>query len=1011
MANEKISELPSGAPAQPTDDIPIARGGQNFALQAGQIAALAENVSRSVSIFGNTIPSIGFASSGTQQLGALFLSANGNVSAGMEGNVLVLSGAGGGGGGGNFSGGVSNIGNTGGATGITGSQLVLAGGNNITLSQSIGPNGATVSVVGGGGGGGGVAVTLGGNTAGVLSLVSSGTMFLAGGNNVTLSQNGNSITISANTAAAASISISAGTTSSGFGGITFGNANNISFGLNNGTITATASQSVQSGAVYVLGNTAGQSTSSTYDARSLSIAASGNISAGWSNGSLLLTNIAGDFNGVGMSNLGNTAGISGTQSQQLVLVGGNNVTLSGSAAGGSGTISINVPTQSNQSIGIFASSQTFAQSSSSTFDARSLTVVGSGNISVGMSAGSLLISGNPGAGLATIFAAGNTTGQSSSSSLNISAFNISAAGILSAGWSSNSFIISAPASTGISQSMFAASNTTLGTSGTQTIGQLSLAGAGNVSVGVSNGSYVISGSGGGGGGVNFGVSTAGNTAGATGTVSTGNVVLVGSGPISLSQATGAAGSAATITILAPAISSISGTGNASIAVAGSTISIGVNAAAITIGGNSTSAGAGFSNISTGTAFFAGGNNITLSQNGASITISGGAGGGVGASVGVSTGGNTLGNTGTFSGQVVFAGGNNITLSVSSGAAGAQTITISGANAGGAQTGISGIIVSNTTYTSGTVSFSNANGITFGSAAGQAITASYNSTQFAGTAGNVFATGNTTQNSSSALPLTSRLYDFLGGITGGFSNGSIQISGPSVSSLSATGWASVSVNGSTISVGAAAPQLSFFQPLGPIQSTTVTQFGNGTVQVYPAIAAFPFTATRVDMMASVSAAALAVSTEAQTLSMFVGLYSLNGSTLSLASSGSQSYAWSNNSGGSSSVLTGLRRFSAPINVNYTGGFDLFIGIMSNTTFVNTNGISLSNLVIPVAPGAQLNGLIGETTNNSKQFVPGQGIFSTTSAGMPSSMALAAISGIGSSSVNGFAAPVQFVNVTA
>jgi hypothetical protein len=32
-------------------------------------------------------------------------------------------------------------------------------------------------------------------------------------------------------------------------------------------------------------------------------------------------------------------------------------------------------------------------------------------------------------------------------------------------------------------------------------------------------------------------------------------------------------------------------------------------------------------------------------------------------------------------------------------------------------------------------------------------------------------------------------------------------------------------------------------------------------------------------------------------------------------------------------------------------------------------------------------------------------------MPSSMALTAISGIGSSSVNGFAAPVQFVNVTA
>ena len=166
-----------------------------------------------------------------------------------------------------------------------------------------------------------------------------------------------------------------------------------------------------------------------------------------------------------------------------------------------------------------------------------------------------------------------------------------------------------------------------------------------------------------------------------------------------------------------------------------------------------------------------------------------------------------------------------------------------------------------------------------------------------------------------------------------------------------------------------------------------------------------------MLASVSAAALAASTEAQTLSMFVGLYSLNGSTLSLASSGSQSYAWTNSSGGSSSVLTGLRRFSAPMNVNYTGGFDLFVGVMSNTTFVNTNGISLSNVVVPVAPVAQLNGLMGETTNNSKQFVPGQGFFSTTSAGMPASMGLSAISGIGSASLNAYAIPVQFVNVTA
>jgi hypothetical protein len=84
--------------------------------------------------------------------------------------------------------------------------------------------------------------------------------------------------------------------------------------------------------------------------------------------------------------------------------------------------------------------------------------------------------------------------------------------------------------------------------------------------------------------------------------------------------------------------------------------------------------------------------------------------------GMSNLGNTSGTTGVVSGdaiRVLFAGGNNITLSQSINGVSA-TITISGANAGGAQTGISGVVVSNTTYTSGTISFSNAGNITISS---------------------------------------------------------------------------------------------------------------------------------------------------------------------------------------------------------------------------------------------------------------------------------------------------------
>ena len=91
--------------------------------------------------------------------------------------------------------------------------------------------------------------------------------------------------------------------------------------------------------------------------------------------------------------------------------------------------------------------------------------------------------------------------------------------------------------------------------------------------------------------------------------------------------------------------------------------------------------------------------------------------------GISTNGNTSGDTGLVTGRLALIGGNNITLSGSTNG-GSISLTISAANAGGAQTGISGIQVSNTTYTSGTVTWQNANGISFGSSGANGVSASY-----------------------------------------------------------------------------------------------------------------------------------------------------------------------------------------------------------------------------------------------------------------------------------------------
>lgn len=116
---------------------------------------------------------------------------------------------------------------------------------------------------------------------------------------------------------------------------------------------------------------------------------------------------------------------------------------------------------------------------------------------------------------------------------------------------------------------------------------------------------------------------------------------------------------------------------------------------------------------------------------------------------ITLGGNTAGTTSfnaTDNVSIFLHGGNNITLSGNG-----ASITISGPNAAGAQTGISGIVVSDATYTSGTVSFSNAGNITIASSvngATQYIKLSGNAAQTTQSAIKAFGvsdTGNTAGN--------------------------------------------------------------------------------------------------------------------------------------------------------------------------------------------------------------------------------------------------------------------------
>jgi len=218
--------------------------------------------------------------------------------------------------------------------------------------------------------GGRINASIGGNTVGTGSLVSTGTLTFAGGNNITLSQNGNAITISGANAAGGSINFSAGATSSNLAAVTFANSNGVSFGLNGGTLTGTvattyaasnhshgnptlnltnlngtvasasngmtmslsaASQSAQT-IGFSAGNNTSLTSSGTFDARSMNFNGLGAASAGFSNSSLFISTPIQSEQTQNVHNLsfgGNTSGIMAqVSSGTLSLMGGDNITLS-----------------------------------------------------------------------------------------------------------------------------------------------------------------------------------------------------------------------------------------------------------------------------------------------------------------------------------------------------------------------------------------------------------------------------------------------------------------------------------------------------------------------------------------------------------------------------------------------------------------------------------------------------------------------------------------------------------
>ena len=239
---------------------------------------------------------------------------------------------------------------------------------------------------GAGGGGGGV-----GSISAVGGAATGPNVIFSNSNGVSFGVNGNTVTASVAAAGGAQTGISSliAGQSQTIGALSFSNASGVTFGILSGAVTGTLTASVR---------TDYQSSNANYltSQSNQAFSAQGGSSAFQT---LVFTN----SNGVSFSNTNGSVWASvaaqTVQTQASGNIAGSGFTSAGAQIGLSGTLNSNglslsatVPSQTNQSAGIYASSQTFGQSSSSTHDARSLTVVGSGAVSVGWSNSSLLFS-------------------------------------------------------------------------------------------------------------------------------------------------------------------------------------------------------------------------------------------------------------------------------------------------------------------------------------------------------------------------------------------------------------------------------------------------------------------------------------------------------------------------------------------------------------------------------------------------------------------------------------------
>ena len=907
-------------------------------------------------------------------------------------------------------------GNTVGQSTGSGTNLVYGGTNGLSLSMSTGAGANTLwfnasqtnqTVASGNIAGTGFTTT---TTAGVVIVGTNDTSGLNLAVPVYITTAAQS-SVSNVSAAYAATNNTGGGTATLSGGVSFSNANNVTFYTSAGNAIAasfsytvptvpTSYVSQVNGSSGAVSMAAGSSLSSSTNGSSITWGLASNITTALQSAGAYLTTAA-QSNQVVNS-------VNGSTGQISFAVGSS---LSSSSNGSTITwgLASNITTALQSAVAYLT---TAAQSSVS-------------NVSAAYAA-----TNNTGGGTATL------SGGVSFSNANNITFYTSAGNAIAASFSTSQSV-QTQASGAIAGSGF----TTTTTAGSVMVGTNNSAG---LSLGVPNWLTVAAG----GGGFTGGVSTGGNTLGNTGS-QTGSLYFAGGNNITLSVAT-AAGGAQTITISGPNtaavptsyVSQVNGSSGAVSMAVGSSLSSSTNGSSITWGLASnittalqsagayltTAAQSSVSNVSAISAATnnTGGGTATLSggvsfSNANSVTFYTSAGNAVVASVsfppdinqGISNVGNTAGNTGTASSGVqVFAGSNMITASMST-AAGSSTLWFNATQS--VQTQASGNIVGSgftTTTTAGSVMVgtNNSAGLSLGVPNWLTVAA-----------GGAFSAGASTDAAGTTGLVNAQLVLFEG-------NTNITLS--------------QSVNGQSASLSIFAPSPGggagwtafWFQPEVWGNTVPLTQ-ANGSLYIRPFEIDGYLDLDRVDMYQSFnssrSTASFSASVSAGNASSGTGSWGLSGTYLmfsrvntnetnasynSIISYASNTYSQSAGYSASVSWSTNVSSATASWTTSAAVGFISQIGgdgavttgssgTSGSSTFSSTSNAanSFSSSYVMSFPYAHFSGMravyIPAGTNQSSAIPPGEywlGVVQSTATGstnMPSLMSVASISDAG------------------